>query len=408
MSSPMHNPNENNPKIKLSWGAASFVEAPSSLVLALCVLALAASLVTCVVGSFFISIDVSVRASGETDSLAGVKYVTALRSGEVYKLSLKQADVVAKDQLIGWVRMEGATEAQLQTLSTQLETKISDVEHRKAKLQHLGLDESFLVDSQLKSLMTDAESKVAALYNVEVRGAANLESQMKPLRTRQLTVKRQLAYVSKSKLRNYLVMQKESLADEDGKLTQQLLALQNESEQRVFEARENALHSMRLALASLKSFVLQHQLRAPIDGQIARLDIAQGSFVRDQQSVATIIPANSPIIAKIHVQSQDVSRIQVGNPCSLDIDAFPAYKYGYFDGKVLSIEKVKSEGAAQALGYVARVEINLDSKSRRPAFVKEAQDKLVLSPGMSVQARIITKKATLASLFVDKIFGNKP
>ena len=393
----------------LSWGAVSFIEAPSSFVLGLAALLLGGSLVACFVASFFIKLDVAVKAQGVTDFMSGVKEAVALTAGQVYYMSVHEGDVVAKDQTVAWIRMPGTHEAQLRDLSKSLDNTLDRMSDTESAEKLGSIDFSFIEEPTLKSLLIDVQQKQTYFNRSLIDASDKNRRELAPIRRRKLIVGQQLDYIRKSKMKSYLLMQKQSLEEESGRLEQQITTANNALSNRIFDAKRETEKAIRLAQAALKSYVVAHQIKSPVSGTVGRLSVSVGGVVKDQQPVMTILPQDSPIVARVLVASKDIAKVKESLDVFVSVDSYPAHKYGYFKGRVLSIEKVigARDGSSQAPdAYTVR--ISLDSKSlvRKPAFDFKDGNEVHFLAGMNVEARIVSRRASLISLGFDKLFGN--
>lgn len=78
-----------------------------------------------------------------------------------------------------------------------------------------------------------------------------------------------------------------------------------------------------------KQRVNQATLTAPAAGTLTLLDLAQGAFVQAGRPVITIADLDHLQI-KLSIDETDIPRVQVGQPVSLDLDAFPGEEVNGF------------------------------------------------------------------------------
>ncbi len=393
---------------QLSWAARSFIDAPSSRVLFLCVSLVLVSVVAFFISSFFITIDRTVRSSGETDSFLGVKEVIALRAGQIESLSVTEGEMIAADKVIGRLKIEGSSEEKLHDYLTRLQKVLQVCRDSDCELPKGTLDVAIFSDPGLKEALTNVSRMFADYRYSRVELGQKTSREIDPLKQRLGLIQKKLQYLAKSKMKNYLLMQKEALDEEKGRLEQQLIATENQLSGTVREKKNEALHSLELAIFQLQNFVVKHQLKVPVSGIVAKLHRSKGSYVKEYDPILAIIPESSPIIARVNIPAKDVSKVKDGDNVFISIDSYPSHKYGYFSGKLLTIEKIASGGQSNvANNFVAKISIDTDSLKRNPAFAFDELTKVKLEPGMGVEVRIVTGKTKLIQLMVDKVLGKE-
>ena len=69
--------------------------------------------------------------------------------------------------------------------------------------------------------------------------------------------------------------------------------------------------------------------------------LSAGSVLRQGDTLYTLMPADAPLEAEIHIFARDVAFVRPGDKCQLKIDAFNFVQHGMAAGKLLWV----SEGA---------------------------------------------------------------
>jgi multidrug resistance efflux pump len=398
-------------KIHLSWGARSFIEAPSSKILFFSVSLVLLSIVTFFVASFFITIDKTVKSAGVTDSFNGVKETIALVSGQVLILDVKEGETVSADAIVGRLRIEGTNEKKLIEYSESLKKVLHLCKKSECQISAGSLEVAMFSDPHLKEALTSVVRKFSDYTYSQVELRQKTAREVNPLKQRLNLINKKLSYLSKSKMKDYLVMQREGLDEEKGRLEQQLISTENQLSGTVRERKNEAIFSLQLAIFQLESFIEKHQLKTPVAGKIAKIHHNIGSYVKDHEPVISIIPESSPIIARVNIPPKDVARVKEGDNVFIGIDSYPVHKFGYFSGKVLTIDRVASAIRSDnpSNGFVAKISIDTNSLSRNPAFAVSFDElpRVKLDPGMGVEVRVVTGKSKLIQIMVDKILGKE-
>ncbi len=403
-------PSSHDTRAHLSWGAVAFIDSPSPFVLALAASLLGVTFVGCFIASFFIQLDVGVKAQGVTDYMSGVKDAVALTSGQVYYLPVREGDHIKKDQTVAWGRRPGTHEIQWREYITALGNDLAALDQSQATRVASLLSTTSLEDASLKALLIDVRQKQTYFARNLSDAISKTKRELAPLRRRQQIIAEQLRYIRKSNLVSYLLMQKQSLEEESGRIEQQITASENSLSNRTFESREETKKSLHLAIAALQNYVALHQIKSPVSGTVGRLAVTVGTVVRDQQPVLTVLPEDSPLIAKVSVSSKDIAKVKESSVVYISVDSYPSHKYGYFSGKVLSIEKIvrPRDVASDAVDtYTVRISLDPNSLVRKPKIDFDDKNPIHFVPGMNVDTRIVSRRASLMSLGFDKLFGSE-
>ncbi|MBE9162252.1 HlyD family efflux transporter periplasmic adaptor subunit [Tychonema sp. LEGE 06208] len=91
-------------------------------------------------------------------------------------------------------------------------------------------------------------------------------------------------------------------------------------------------------LNQVESQLKNSVIRAPADGTILKLEVQNtGQTVQAGSAIAQIVPSDVPLVVKAKVTSQDIARIQIGQPVQIRISALPFPDYGTLKGTVSAI-----------------------------------------------------------------------
>lgn len=158
----------------------------------------------------------------------------------------------------------------------------------------------------------------------------------------------------------------------------------NAAEARITELKNN-LDTINLA-------VQRTRLSAPVAGVVTYLAVhGAGPVVQEGDVVANIAPAGARLVAEVRIPNEHIGKVHPGLPAKILIDAFPYQQYGVFDGKVLTVSPDAIAGPNGESFY--RAVVIPDVTSLRTGAV--------LSAGLALEARIVTDKRTMLSLFLD-------
>ena len=139
-------------------------------------------------------------------------------------------------------------------------------------------------------------------------------------------------------------------------------------------------------------------VRAPIDGYVHNLSIANGEIATpNKPSLSLISIAN--MRAKIFIKDSEIGFIKVGMPAEIRIDSFPFTEYGAIKGKITNIGRysLPPDQATPFTRFPANVELdnNILQTKKKGTYNLRA--------GMSVSALIIVSKRPVISIVTDKL-----
>jgi HlyD family secretion protein len=121
---------------------------------------------------------------------------------------------------------------------------------------------------------------------------------------------------------------------------------------------EAKVSGAKAAVASLEAALGKSVIRAPFDGVISKQDAKVGEAVSASSPVASIISLNKMYI-EANVSEVNIGKIQLGNPVSIEFDAFPGV---FYKGSVYYIEPAETI-VDNVVNYKIRVEVqNQDEK----------------------------------------------
>ncbi len=138
---------------------------------------------------------------------------------------------------------------------------------------------------------------------------------------------------------------------------------------------------------------------APVDAVVLDIaKVAQGSIIREAETMFTLVPLGAELEAEVHIDSLDVGYLKVGLPAHVKIDAFPFQQHGALDATVRTVSEDAFRREAATPGgmdayYVGRVNFG---KSK----LKKLAPHNRLLPGMTLNAEIVVGKRTVLSYLV--------
>lgn len=164
-----------------------------------------------------------------------------------------------------------------------------------------------------------------------------------------------------------------------------------------------------------RQLVSQKELRAPVDGQVQRLAITTaGGVVTPAQTLAVIVPRDTPLIVEAMLSNEDIGFVGVGQRVELKIDTFPFQKYGTLPATVSWVspdaeEKARSADPSAAVLASDDIAPSKAGLMYRLRIVPERAGLTIggrlqpIAVGMTVQADIVTDRRKIIEFFLSPV-----
>jgi hemolysin D len=177
------------------------------------------------------------------------------------------------------------------------------------------------------------------------------------------------------------------------KSQEQLKNIEREITASKTEISQNKTH-----IDSLKVQLEQRVLKAPVNGVIFQLPIQHpGSVVQSGKMIAEIAPANSPLVIRANMATNQSSSLQKGLPVKVKFDAYPFQDYGVVEGKLAEISPTTTEvntlnGKVEA--YKLEIILNQNCISTHNKCIP-------LRPGDTATAEVIVRQRRIIDFILD-------
>jgi len=143
--------------------------------------------------------------------------------------------------------------------------------------------------------------------------------------------------------------------------------------------------------------MLRHTtITSPAEGVITTINVrGPGEVLQQGQTVAMIAPTAVPLVVETLLADKDIAFVQKGLQAKLKFEAFPFQDYGVVEGTVIDIspDATNKDGVNYYKVTIA------PSESR----ISPQEKNLILRPGLSVSAEIITERRTVLSLLLEPV-----
>lgn len=175
----------------------------------------------------------------------------------------------------------------------------------------------------------------------------------------------------------------------------QIASLSAESAQGVSEIQSNlqAMAQQQAQLEGEQGYIVT----APISGRVTALQTAIGRTANPSVPLMVIVPDKSQLKAELYAPTRAIGFVKPGQETRILYDAFPYQRFGSFGGRVQSVSRIaidprESEVPLKLEEAVYRVTVALDGQA-----VSAYGDKVLLQPGMTLQANIVLERQSFLS-----------
>lgn len=148
-------------------------------------------------------------------------------------------------------------------------------------------------------------------------------------------------------------------------------------------------------------------LRSPAKGTVANVLVHPGQAVAPQQSLLTVLPASSKLLAELWVPTKAMGFIAPGQRVVMRYHAYPYQKFGQHYGRVRNVSRsaVSAAEVSRLLGQAVsdsryRVQVTLDSGDVMAYGRSET-----LLPGMTLDADVLLDRRRLIEWVVEPLYG---
>lgn len=155
-------------------------------------------------------------------------------------------------------------------------------------------------------------------------------------------------------------------------------------------------------LLAIKKGQAEYCVKANNSGVLHMMaDYKEGMVVQAGNAIASITAENSDIIVEAYISTADRARIKENDTVQLAVDGLMQSVYGNISGVVVSIDRniTSMEGSNGQSNNVFRIKI----KPNNSYVIGNSGDKVNLSNGMSVEARITYNKVTYFQYLLEKL-----
>lgn len=161
---------------------------------------------------------------------------------------------------------------------------------------------------------------------------------------------------------------------------------------------QNQLDRDRQELQQVETELQQTVLRASTSGTIYQMNLRNNfQVVQKGETIAKIVPSDTPLVIKADVDSASISKIEIGQNVQLRVSACPYPEFGTLKGKVSAIspDVMVSEGDRAATNFEVTVQ-------PERFYLTAGERSCKIQPGMEGRADIISREQTVLAFILRK------
>lgn len=342
-----------------------------------------------VIWSLWANIDQVTRARGEVIPSGRTQVVQSEDGGTIAEILVSEGDRVTRGQML--VRLD---ETRPRAAVEESEAQVAALKARMARIQAELFNRPLVFPAETR---THPEF-VASQRELYTRRRQAMASQIQSLQAMLSLTRQELDMnlplvdsgdVSRSEV---LRMQRQT-SDLQGQIntrrSEYLAELQTE-----YAKTEEELASATEQLTQRSAILRGAELRSPTDGVIVAIKYnTVGGVLRAGDEVLQLVPTGDKLVVEARVSPADIAFIRRGQTANVKFDAYDSSIYGSADGTVTHISAdTLSEETKEGVKTYYRVLLSADPSKLRP---RHKGEKIVLQPGMTSVAEIITGQTTV-------------
>lgn len=281
----------------------------------------------------------------------------------------------------------GIYRAAVQARETARAVILSQLEQKRADLN--------LLEAQHRTLRDQVDSLAE-----ELRIREELVGKGLVTRITYLDNKRELSRVKGELARiiGQTVSAREAVVEIESRLTDNQSTLMRQTMDEMGVA-VNELAQVQESIGRLEDRVQRLVITAPARGYVKGLVVKNvGAVIAPGALVAELVPVDNDLKVDARITTRDIGHVKVGQPVRVKVTTYDFARYGSVLGTLQAISASSFVDEKKGEPYF-KATISLERN-----FVGETQGRYVITPGMTVQAEIITGEKTLLQYMLKPVF----
>lgn len=345
----------------------------------------------------------------------GVMDIVAVTAGTVVDLPIREGDSVKKGAALATVSSEIATKygQTRESIAGQLSLQNDALNQERKNLDTLSAETRRGYENQ-RRLLEQQLKKLNVIYASRVQQTRLADAQLKKMQ-----MMRDEGYVSNKQVEEQETQRLEAESRVQDVARQQI-DLQQQLTRTLQQLREQPINDLNQAndierrLSELKQTMMENEsrrsvvLNAPQNAMVASVLIKRGQMINAGQTLASLLPENATLQARMMVSSRAIGFIVPGQRVVLRYQAYPWQKFGQQYGVVSEVSRVSlspqevslitGNSQVQEQHYV--VKVRLDNQ-----FIHAYGQKVKLQPGSGLEADFLIDKRRLYEWVLEPLYA---
>ena len=158
---------------------------------------------------------------------------------------------------------------------------------------------------------------------------------------------------------------------------------------------QNRIARLQTEISEAERMLRHTTITSPASGVITTISVrGAGEVIQQGQTIATVAPSDMPLVVEALLPNKDIAFVEKGMPAKLKFEALPFQDYGVVDGRVISVSPDAMIGKDGISYYKVTIAPN---KTR----ISTTEKDVMLRPGLSVSAEIVTEQRSVLSLLFE-------
>lgn len=342
-----------------------------------------------VVWSLWAEIDQVTRARGQVIPSGRTQVVQSEDGGTIAEILVREGDRVQRGQML--VRLD---EVRPRAAVEESQAQVAALKARMARIQAELFNRPLVFPAETASHPEFVASQRELYFRRRQALASQISSLQSMLRLTREELDLNLPLVDSGDVsRSEVLRMQRTTSDLEGQISNRrneyLAELQTE-----YAKTEEELASAQEQLTQRSAVLRGSELRAPTDGVIVAIKFnTVGGVLRPGDEVLQLVPTGEKLVIEARVSPSDIAFIRRGQAAAIKFDAYDSSIYGSANGEVTNISAdTLSEETEEGVESYYRVSLTADPSALRP---RRPDEKIVLQPGMTTTAEIITGQTTV-------------
>ncbi|RXI36663.1 secretion protein HylD [Malaciobacter mytili] len=374
---------------------------------------------------FFAKIDIVVSARGKVIPTGEIKILQPIETGVISKIYIKEADYVKKGQILMQIDPSVSQttldikEKNLKILNFQIKRISAILENRplfldsilkeaKEQEQLYKIQKNFFSEnidkydtklsqakSQYKTSLIE-KNRLEIVLSKDILRAQKLEKVIDIIARKEYEEldKNILSLKEQIKITTYKIKETNKRIEEIKQEKNSFISQFKDTKYQELLNIKKEARDLSSQINAIKFQTQKQTIVSPTNGYILKLMTNTiGGVVTPAEKLISVVPEESPLIIKVNVLNQDIGFIKKGMNSKIKIDTFSFQKYGFLNGKIITIGNSSIDD--EKLGAVYEVKIQPDGKK----LLVEGKERY-LEAGMSVTAEIKVGKRRVIEFFI--------